>query len=142
MARGADPDRADRYGWTALHLAAPTMDRRTVSGLLRAGADPNARTANGLTALHLAADWPVVLVLLAAGAEIDAQDDRGRTPLHQAALYRDAAVVEALLDAGADPMLRNYRVELPADLAVFNPRIDKDSEVMRRLRGSDTGGPR
>lgn len=141
LAQGADPDAADKYGWTALHFAAPQMDRPTVSRLLVAGADVNARTANGLTALHLAADRSVVAALVAAGAEIDARNDIGRTPLHQAAIFRNALIVEALLDAGADIELRDNEGNRPIDLAERNSRIDEDSDVVRRLKGSDANRP-
>ena len=142
LAQGADPNAADKYGWTALHFGASMMDRRTVSRLLAAGADANARTANGLAALHLAADRSVVAALVAAGAEIDARNDIGRTPLHQAALFRSAAIVEALLDAGANIELRDNEGNRPIDLAERNSRIGEYGEVARRLRGSATRGPR
>jgi len=142
LAQGADPNGADEYGWNALHFAVPKMDGRTVSHLLVAGADPNARTANGLTALHLAADRAVIAALAVGGAEIDVPNDLGRTPLHQAALFRTAPVVEALLDAGANIDFTDNEGNRPADLAERNYRIDENSDVMRRLRGSDTNRSR
>lgn len=68
------------------------------------------------TLLHVVADWPghfpngarSVAVLAAAGADVDAHvihDDPHRapeTPLHWAASCDDVAVIEALLDAGAN----------------------------------------
>lgn len=46
---GADPDRADRMGDTALHRAARTGPYWEVLALLEAGADPLARNAQGAT---------------------------------------------------------------------------------------------
>jgi uncharacterized protein len=64
------------------------------------------------TLLHAATDWPgnfpngpaVVTRLVAAGADVNARFHGGHTetPLHWAASSNDVAVLDALLDAGAD----------------------------------------
>ena len=65
------------------------------------------------TLLHAATDWPghfpngpaVVARLVAAGADVDAHsrfNSHTETPLHWAASSDDLAVLDALLDAGAD----------------------------------------
>jgi uncharacterized protein len=65
------------------------------------------------TLLHAATDWPghfpngpaVVARLVAAGADVDAHsrfDSHTETPLHWAASSDDLAILDALLDAGAD----------------------------------------
>jgi len=64
------------------------------------------------TLLHVVTDWPghfpngaaTVAVLVAAGAEVDARfrGPHEETPLHWAASSDDVAVLDALLDAGAD----------------------------------------
>lgn len=141
LAGGADTGATDDFGWTSLHFAVSMGELRIVTAILGAEGDPSPQTENGLTPLHLAAEPGMVEALVAAGAEIDARNDLGRTPLHQAAGYRDANVVEALLDAGADPTLEDREGNRPADLAERNSRIDQDSAVMRRLRGSATNGP-
>ncbi len=67
----------------------------------------------GRTPLHLFADWPghnpnaatIVQVLAAAGADLDAPAVgtwHRETPLHWAASNDDVALIDALLDAGAD----------------------------------------
>lgn len=71
------------------------------------GAAPCARTL-----LHIATDWPghfpngaqTVNTLVAAGADVDARfiGAHRETPLHWAASCDDVAVLDALLDAGAD----------------------------------------
>ena len=68
------------------------------------------------TLLHIAADWPghfpngarVVAALISAGADVNAAvlhpdpDGPPETPLHWAASNNDVALVDALLDGGAD----------------------------------------
>jgi len=64
------------------------------------------------TLLHVATDWPghypngaaTVAALIAAGAEVDGRfvGPHAETPLHWAASSNDVAVLDGLLDAGAD----------------------------------------
>lgn len=65
------------------------------------------------TLLHAVTDWPghfpngaaVVALLVEAGADVDGRwvgDPAPETPLHWAASSNDVAVLDALLDAGAD----------------------------------------
>lgn len=73
--------------------------------------DPQARGADGFTALHLAAFFggaETVRALLAAGADADADADNPLEvrPLHSAVASRDRGAVAALLEAGADPDVR------------------------------------
>ncbi|MDH2385065.1 ankyrin repeat domain-containing protein [Bradyrhizobium sp. CER78] len=67
----------------------------------------------GRSPLHLLADWPghnpnaaaIVQILTAAGADLDTPADamwHRETPLHWAASSDDVALIDALLDAGAD----------------------------------------
>jgi ankyrin repeat protein len=81
-------------------------DVELVQALLEAKADPEARDHDGRTALHRAAEsgaTDVIRALLAAGADVNALDHRGVYPLMMA---RDAATVELLLSAGADPRIQ------------------------------------
>lgn len=71
--------------------------------------DPDGRSR---TLLHVVADWPghfpqgaeTVAVLVDAGAEVNARfhGSHRETPLHWAASSDDVAVLDALIDAGAD----------------------------------------
>jgi ankyrin repeat protein len=74
------------------------------------------RRGTSRTLLHIAADWPghfpngpqTVAILVAAGADVNARvmhsspDGSPETPLHWAASSSDIAVLDALLDGGAD----------------------------------------
>lgn len=130
---GADVNASDNQGRTPLHDAVDAAVRRgtpaqdashVIRLLLRAGADANARTHLGDSPLHMAAPassrpgrWvgprdakvvdPVISALLEAGAEISARTSDGRTPLHVVVQGNQPAAVLALLEAGADPALRD-----------------------------------
>lgn len=71
LARGADPNAADRSGTTALMLAAAAGGAELVAALLRAGAGVNRQDKWGQTALMLAAGrgrLEAIKILLKAGA--------------------------------------------------------------------------
>ena len=48
---------------------------------------------------------------------MDARDTDGNTPLHQAVIGRETAFVQQLLDAKADPNLRNVDEECARDIS-------------------------
>jgi len=105
LARGADVNASDKYGWTPLHRAAGGGPAEIAKLLLDAGANVNARMEDGWTPLHEAAlggDAEVVKLLIDRGANVNAKDKDACTPLHSAALARDAEVVKLLLDKGAN----------------------------------------
>ena len=93
-----------------------TGDRRS---LLKEGADVNAAQGDGMTALHwsaLANDVETAEMLLYAGANVKAATRLGGyTPLILASRSGHAAMVETLLNAGADPELATSTGSDPVD---------------------------
>ncbi len=87
--------------------AAMRGDAKTVRHLLQRGTDVNAAQGDGMSALHWAAlndDLTMVEMLVYAGANVKASTRIGaHTPLFMASRAGNAAIVGALLDAGADP---------------------------------------
>lgn len=117
-------------GETPLHWAAWCGAVECVEQLLDAGALVNAPADNGKTPLHFAAgplDAPVdrplpdntdvVRVLVGKGASLDAGDQHARTPLHHATFQGYGKVAQALLEAGANPNLRNARGKTALEVA-------------------------
>lgn len=107
LAAGADPNRADQSGETALYGAAGSpRQAESVRLLLEAGADPNVRVSHlGQTPLHRAAlhGMPeTIRRLVEAGAAIEARQEEGRTALFAAAGRGYGAHVDMLLSLGAD----------------------------------------
>ncbi len=89
-----------------LSQAAMRGDRTAVTSLLKEGVDIDGAQGDGSTALHWAAfndDLETAKMLLAAGANVKVTTREGAiTPLFMACSNGNAAIVEALLKAGAD----------------------------------------
>ncbi|MFJ4517241.1 ankyrin repeat domain-containing protein [Streptomyces sp. NPDC088816] len=105
---GADPERADREGTTALYAASVQGEAEIVRLLLTAGACPDAESGRGSegTPLCAAACWghtETVRELLAHGADPDLREDHGagRTPLEWAVADSHAETAALLVAAGA-----------------------------------------
>lgn len=115
LAAGAAVDSRDETGATLLMLAAYAGDQELVGALLAGGADVNATDSAGWGALMKAcynAELKrgfanVVQTLIDGGANIEAAIGYGVRPLMLAAGYGETAVVEALLQAGADVLAQN-----------------------------------
>jgi len=92
-------------GDARLSEAAMRGDRAAVASLLKQGADIDGAQGDGSTALHWAAfndDLETTKMLIAAGANVKVTTREGAiTPLFMAANNGNAAIMEALLKAGA-----------------------------------------
>lgn len=120
--RSGTLSRMDREGRQPLHYRALEGDPAGIQDRLAAGDDVSLADRQGFTALHFAAQQSqteAVGVLLGAGALLDAQDRFGNTPLWRAVFNArgEVSTVKALLDAGADPDVRNEAGATPRDLA-------------------------
>jgi ankyrin repeat protein len=91
-------------GTTPLMEAALYADSRLLAAMLDTGGDPNLRNYRGASALMWAVDdLAKTRLLLERGADPNASSDFGVTPLTLAAASTNsAAVVQALLDRGAE----------------------------------------
>jgi len=96
----------DLGGDTGLIITIRASDRDWTALMLNKGADPNDPGANGDTPLIAAAKagfGDAIGWLLGLGARVDGTNKSGETALIIAVQQRDARMVKALLDAGADP---------------------------------------
>ena len=87
--------------WAADH---GQTDRLTL--LAEHGFHPRSSSAGAAPDVHRAGTPEGVRAAVAAGADVNALE-QGRTALHQAAWIGDEQLVTALLDAGADPTIRD-----------------------------------
>ena len=134
---GADVNARDVRGKTALNWALGFSDHAgVITALLDAGVDVNTRDNSGMTALLWAAwlgRWSadVIGALLRAGADLNARNPRGMTALMWAVIWdNDPATVKLLIDAGADPTVRDDEGKSALDHAREN---DARQEVLAML---------
>ena len=100
-------DPRNKQDETPLMLAALKGDVSMVQALVARGADIN---KPGWAPLHYAStkgSVPIIRELLDKHAYIDAESPNGTTPLMMAAMYGTPEAVKTLLEAGADPTLKN-----------------------------------
>ena len=132
---GADPHLPGYDKMSALDAWSYECDPSVVQILLDHGAEPNSGTApSGETPLHYATSrgqkpgsTECVKLLLAAGANPNQKANvgipttaymrdirvRGETPLHRAAIHGDEEMIQALLDHGGDPSIKDAHGESP-----------------------------
>ena len=150
LAAGADHAAVDEAGETALMHAAHNGHVAAVEALIAAGADVNAKSPQGWTALAKAAYngdtergyVEVIEVLHQAGASLDERIFFGITPLMLAAGGGDAAVVEWLINAGADVLATNEggrTARLMANDKFYVDVINLLTEAERQLGVSEDG---
>ncbi len=130
---GANVNAVNRYGVTALSLAASTGDVAVLDLLLKAGADPRGAEANlpdGQTLLMLAARTGGVEILkrlIERGGNVNAVERRDGTSAGMWAVLGDhAAAVQTLAAAGADLDIRSLVTQYPhTPPAVIGDRVEE-----------------
>jgi ankyrin repeat protein len=122
---GANVNVRNNYGVSPLSLAAKQANPNILGQLMKAGADPNDKinyiNADETPLMHAARAGNVdaVNMLIFAGAQINARESwNGQSPLHWAAAEGHGAVVEALIEGGADIRQRSNAGTTPFMFAV------------------------
>lgn len=112
----------------------------TVKLLIDRGADVN---KTGWAPLHYAATrghLEVMKLLLDRNAYIDAASPNGTTPLMMAAHYGTPSAVKLLLEAGADPFLKNQQTLTAIDFAQRANRADSAEIIAAFVRAKQPKG--
>lgn len=151
LAVGADAGQSDEAGRIPIHIACLADDPSLLDALIRGGAhleqrEPQLDRTPLFTAIQ--GDRPRQFeALIAAGAQVDARDSLGCTPLHLAARIHALDYVIRLLDAGADPGVRDDEGRVFIDW-LPSPRDDDANEhraaqvrVIRDRVGGQRGTP-
>lgn len=121
---------------SALMLAALRGNLELCKKLIAKDADVN---KPGWAPLHYAATsahLEVMRLLLDNSAYIDAASPNGSTPLMMAAMYGNAQAVKLLLEAGADPKLKNSLGLTATDFAVKADRKDSVELITAAIRSA------
>jgi uncharacterized protein len=132
-------DVADKYGHTALMVAARDGKVTEVDDLLNRGASLTARSDKGKTPLHYAAAngrVEVVQLLLSKGAEVDPRDKEGHTPLMLAANYGCDQSLQALIRHGADALAMSHAGITAMAYAEQNRHPDTLKLLMKSLKSN------
>jgi ankyrin repeat protein len=111
-----------------------------VKKLIARDADVN---KTGWTALHYAATnghVEIIRILLEQHAYIDAESPNGTTPLMMAAHYGSPSAVKALLEAGADPTIKNQLGLTAIDFANRAGRQDSAELIAAHVRSGRPKG--
>jgi ankyrin repeat protein len=120
---GADPSIANRYGATAMSLAAEVANTDVIAALLEVGVNADSPNPDGQTALMAVArtgNVQAAQLLLNAGATVDARENfGGQTALMWASARRHPEMMQALIARGADvnarSAVRDYQRHVTAE---------------------------
>lgn len=137
LENGADPNRREQHGRTALHIAVKHKYSGIVAMLLDYGANVDARV-HSWTPLLLAAKYcwfKIPDYLLRKGADVNAADYHGRTALHWAAHHGDKRLAQLLLERGADMNAKDRWGKTALQWAVAN----READVAHLLRHAEAG---
>ena len=127
---------------TPLMMAALHGNLAAAQALLAKDADVN---KTGWTPLHYAATHghlSLMRLLLEHHAYIDAESPNGSTPLMMAARYGSREAVQLLLDAGADPLLRNQLQLTALDFASTGSRDENAALIAAAIKVLQTESKR
>jgi ankyrin repeat protein len=130
VAKGADLDAKDKYGWTPLHRAVFNGKNDTAALLIAKGADVNARNHDGDTPLHKAVTKETAELLITKGADVNARNYDGETPLYKAV---NKEMAELLITKGADVNAKANDGGTP----LHHKAANKDVAELLILKGAD-----
>lgn len=138
--RQIDPEARNQHDESLLMLASLKGHLRLCEQLIGKGADVN---KPGWTPLHYASTHgqvDIMNLLLEHHAYIDAASPNGSTPLMMAALYGTPTAVKVLLEAGADPLLKNDQGLTAIDFANRGHRTESAQLIAAFVRSLQPPG--
>jgi ankyrin repeat protein len=159
LKRPGDLDASDKYGITALHIAAFTANCKVAQMLIERTAVINGRDDKGRTPLHYAMrdgmpGWVeseqklhdvfhCVRLLLDHGASAEAQNNHGSTPLHLAASKASQEIMQSLIENSTNIDLRDNDGEAALHYASRRGQIDNIRLILSHnadIDALDNGG--
>ncbi|KAH0372585.1 hypothetical protein KCU65_g1180, partial [Aureobasidium melanogenum] len=135
LQKGANVNRRDAHGRSALSYAAEGGSEASTQLLLKHGATPDDLDKNRKTPISYAAEagsQKVTSMLLERGAKAKQSDSGGRTPLLLAAKAQSEETVLLLLAKGAEVNSRSQGNDTPLSRAVEAGMIDSVRQLLRK----------
>jgi ankyrin repeat protein len=147
IARGADLEEPGQQGFRPLALAIAESKYEAAKALMNGGADVSISSGTeGLTPLMVAAaqtgpaegsiflpgsarPTDIAKALIGSGANVDAQAHNGMTALMIAAANNSAPMIGLLMDAGADPTVKNAQGQTAEDVAKLNDNQEASQAI-------------
>jgi quinoprotein dehydrogenase-associated probable ABC transporter substrate-binding protein len=147
LEHGADMEKPGQDGFRPLPLAIAEDKYEAAKALMEAGADVNTPSGDeGLTPLMIAAGQTspaegamflpgstrptdIARGLLDRGADVNAQSKSGVTALMVAATHNNPPMIGMLIDAGADPAVKNNLGQTAADVAERNGNLEAQQAI-------------
>ncbi len=145
---GADIEKPGLGGFRPLALAIEEQKYEAAKALMEAGADAGGPSgADALTPLMIVAAQTgpaegarfvpgstrpsdIAKGLLERGAKVDAQSVSGMTALMIAAAHNSPPMIGLLMDAGADPELKNKQGQTARDVAKLNDNMEAAQAIL------------
>ncbi|MCL5280548.1 MAG: ankyrin repeat domain-containing protein [Planctomycetes bacterium] len=122
IAKGADFNKADQYGYTPLKRAIEGHHPEAAIAIIESGkADLNAKDREGRTPLIVAASMgeaAIAEALIAKGADVKAKDSYDRTALHAAIQLGQKDLASLLIEKGVDVNGTDKTGQTPLTLAM------------------------
>jgi ankyrin repeat protein len=125
---GADVRRADKLGFTPLHVAST---KEIAELFLERGAVLYAKGSNGMQPIHSNPHPDVIRFFVRKGADVNARDDYDERPLHHAASFGDLQTVKLLFENHAELDSLNKDGETPLFRAVGMGRLETTSYLIQ-----------
>ncbi|MDP2817682.1 MAG: ankyrin repeat domain-containing protein [Polaromonas sp.] len=135
-----DVNLLNAQGESVLMIAALKGNVEAAASLVKRDADVN---KTGWAPLHYAAtsgSLAILSLLLDNHAYIDAESPNGSTPLMMAAMYGTPQAVKLLVDAGADPLLKNQQGLTAIDFARRASRTESVDLLAAAIRSKQATG--
>jgi ankyrin repeat protein len=156
---GANIEQPGPQGFRPLALAIAESKYEAAKALMEGGADVSgASGADGLTPLMIIAAQTspaegarflpgstrpsdIAKGLLERGAEVNAQANNGVTALMIAATHNSAPMIGLLMDAGADPAVKNKQGKTATDVAEMNGNQEAAQAILVLGSGRSAAAP-
>lgn len=116
LKQGVDPNTADSYGNTLLHIASDSNDPKMLQLISSNGANPDLKNKVGDTVIHHAArkkNVEALKILAPLSKDLNVLNQVGRSALHIAISSKNKESVNVLLDNKADPNVLDKDLNAP-----------------------------